>query len=64
MAPVLLINGDFMQPKQHHKYLVMMADVRLKDGELMDSVSNNNHTKTRYVQEIQLAWFLMKIYWS
>lgn len=35
MAPVLLINGEFMQLKQHHKYLVIMSDGRLKQSLLI-----------------------------
>ncbi len=43
MTPVLLINEEFMQLKQHHKYLLIMSDDRLKRGEFIDSVSNKTH---------------------
>lgn len=51
MAPVVLINGEFVQVKQHHTYLVMMSDDRLKRDEFIDSVCDNSHTQARCVQE-------------
>lgn len=46
MVSVLLINGEFRQMKQHHKRLVIMSDIRLKQGESIDSVSNYTHTES------------------